>query len=1546
MPTIRYQVRNEYGLASQELYHAADRDDPEAILEGVAMAGLVGVLRQLGDLAEFAAEIFHDLHEEVMATAARGHGMILRVQQLEAEFPCIEKALLSETSQISFAENSGINWHANLQWNQNLIAGGDMPRFILDSYEECRGPPRLFTLDKFDIAGAGACLKRYSDPSFFKTNLASSDKMEAELQMEKRSRKIKKKGSRWRNGATLESLLAPQNSSNLQVVNSEEVSETIPMRRVKLKHGNLNDSTARSGKGFMKNLIEVNLPEEKVFKNSKHNNYVLKKSFDTSGSVPEVDEVFIDNSVNNSSFKGITPTQSPIKQKVMVLPANKLEDQSTNDEDLFEALSEQICEVLGEKEAFTEVEDKLFNNANGSHTCKLEKSLLSVQALDQNELLTDGEYRENGHPDGYMSDDVTSEIESYVDALNTMESELETDSECKARTVPGQTNVEHQLVNSNEEVLKLQSHSPEHDSTQKSRVSLTDFINRTVPSISDLDTIDNLSDTHLPQGFMLDSDVPAISVVYPDEIQEASTEEVSRNAEDMAQGISENMVYDKIYDGLVSNITNLRSEITEASANSYVTDLTSTHHLVPQESVNEEARSVSSDQIKLPSDYAKDTSEVPGHLHGNVPNTAESLELPSQLTYEIESGELPEKSEVSLDASLDENGIVDSTCGGRDTPKIVDHMTFAEEKTIEVTTATFGIADNPSQQHGNIIHEVPASWLAKPLIPSIFQTEEPEKLMELEEARTLVDVSPTVTPNQDHSSIDVQPEHSLAEMENVEPAEDLACLQVIFDPQNADDYVESRLQPSNVLPVELDHLSYVDEPQCSQNMNSELKCLFPNEWTPQHLSSDYEKKDVSAGSADLKLPFECDELIVEADSDKYDPLSSFPEESKFHAESQEDYVPEEAVPNLQKVRIKLSVPKDLPALDSENSINDAPCSDVEDEQLSASTVSNSELPVEDSFTTIGEPADAVCHSLLSTDAQTDLNSNDEVDKIHSLRNVDFAVIQCSNDFTKEELSYLINFLSEPAMPVEASKLHDSNKAKVIDSPEGDERFHPFGIQLESEPLVEQSYVKSSDAEQELDSHAAASKDKNCKLGSPISNIAIFNQVDAEDSASFACSPEVSPTCLTFDISAVSLPVSQSFGLVPSETSPQCVVPFLTSFTSEVIENTPPLPPLPPLQWRMGKPQLGSQKPDGKTERPFTEQNAFSDLCAEGKKHLNCSGVAKVEMFQPENSFASLATIASDKIQHGSMTSQSKIVHALRLADLPPIVDEAGHRDVGHDGFREGVPKPSDVIPLLPAADDGLRQHSPFLQAERSQASELSGLVPTLDDERSRLDQVLPRVDTESACQSTVTKERNGIQLPDVFLAMPDDCQSSITKERNGIQSPDVFLATSDDDHMCHFSHGVDESENMQLMNLPMPQQCEDPKACQHDFLYLHGNMYPPYEITFPAVEDEKPNGKVSSIRARPRDPLIEAVASHDKSMLRKVSEMVQPSTKPKDERNSLLEQIKNKSFNLKPAVVTKPSIKGPSTNIKVAAILEKANAIRQAFVGSDDDDDGDSWSDS
>ena len=85
-------------MADPELYKAFDKVDPEALVEGVAMSDLVGVLHQLADLVKFFAEISHHLHEEIMAIIARGHSLMVRVQQLEAEFSSIEKVFFFSTN--------------------------------------------------------------------------------------------------------------------------------------------------------------------------------------------------------------------------------------------------------------------------------------------------------------------------------------------------------------------------------------------------------------------------------------------------------------------------------------------------------------------------------------------------------------------------------------------------------------------------------------------------------------------------------------------------------------------------------------------------------------------------------------------------------------------------------------------------------------------------------------------------------------------------------------------------------------------------------------------------------------------------------------------------------------------------------------------------------------------------------------------------------------------------------------------------------------------------------------------------------------------------------------------------------------------------------------------------------------------------------------------------------------------------------------------------------------------------------------------------------
>ncbi|KAL9255798.1 SCAR-like protein [Drosera capensis] len=198
MPLVRFEVKNEYARGSPLLYNAADiaGEDPKAVLQGVAVAGLVGLLRQLGDLAEFAAEVFHGLQEQVISTASRSRKLMTRVQNVEAALTPLEKVILAQASHIHLAYSPGSDWHARIKHEQNLLICSDLPQFLVDAYEDSREPPRLQWLDKFDTGGPGSCLKRYSDPSFFRRASAKSNILGNEQsQKERKAKKMKKRKS-------------------------------------------------------------------------------------------------------------------------------------------------------------------------------------------------------------------------------------------------------------------------------------------------------------------------------------------------------------------------------------------------------------------------------------------------------------------------------------------------------------------------------------------------------------------------------------------------------------------------------------------------------------------------------------------------------------------------------------------------------------------------------------------------------------------------------------------------------------------------------------------------------------------------------------------------------------------------------------------------------------------------------------------------------------------------------------------------------------------------------------------------------------------------------------------------------------------------------------------------------------------------------------------------------------------------------------------------------------------------------------------------------
>ena len=86
--------------------------------------------------------------EQVTTTASRSHKLLVHVQQIEVALPPLEKSILAQRSHIHFAYTDGSNWHASIPNEQNHFNYHDLPRFIMDSYEECRDPPRSHLLSK------------------------------------------------------------------------------------------------------------------------------------------------------------------------------------------------------------------------------------------------------------------------------------------------------------------------------------------------------------------------------------------------------------------------------------------------------------------------------------------------------------------------------------------------------------------------------------------------------------------------------------------------------------------------------------------------------------------------------------------------------------------------------------------------------------------------------------------------------------------------------------------------------------------------------------------------------------------------------------------------------------------------------------------------------------------------------------------------------------------------------------------------------------------------------------------------------------------------------------------------------------------------------------------------------------------------------------------------------------------------------------------------------------------------------------------------------
>ncbi|XP_042066925.1 protein SCAR2-like isoform X1 [Salvia splendens] len=1602
MPMNRYEIRDEYSLADPELYRAADKDDPEALLEGVAMAGMVGVLRQLGDLAEFAAEIFHDLHEEVMATAVRGHGLMMRVQQLEVEVPSVEKALLSQTDLSSVFYNTGVDWHANIQLEQNLVTQGDLPRFVMDSYEECRGPPRLFLLDKFDVAGAGACLKRYTDPSFFK--LETSTAATANVQREKKIRKAKKKGPHARYGGTPETLQESSHAKLHQLLLKECVENGVskPAYRARLKRRPYAfPFSLKYGKSYMEELLKNPSPEHKLLHGVTVSSPLRMSMDDQNESVLEL------RSVSPGRESEGSESDSPFADKEEILPKSSSNQRNDALTDIRTYGVSSLINILTD-----DIPSIFYEETSGK------------------DIAIDGERKMEGSSIGYQSDEVASEIDNFVDAPSTMESEMDTDSELKVNnkfTSYRKNQPQASLKN------EARSHSLSLDSQSTGDFSISDEGNNSykkeissfLSSDSPRTSAENPQIEKLSAGGFPSADIPEFVIVNSSSIERTPQHSPAENASKPVRSNNTLCGNDSAPENRAdfeqptcssSSITKSGPTLPHYDSRTVAVEGTvrgaKSDETFSNSDEDEEKRDLISDSPCSPSashfKSLKDDSQRPSsgeHLRGEIPwrspyaaishHTSDSLDaisahsvrdddsdqknlnqfqnIPSIVNtdnniYEhIIDTEVILSKENPIPGKLDKkvakltdnfaNDYIEIAHNGDnvasevsegderdlssdcyyDDPNVVSETLDSEEHcTNQISTGTLtlpGIGQTPILlEEGLVTHEGPTAINGT----SKLGCPKTSEVMGLQ-----IGITDEVNP------IGLSaPENSFCMPEKLEDSSGISYT-TERDGINLDSGIaeveHSEISSSTCLKLPNQMTESLDEldPSTNQSENARMSCSTPavsdnsileNVSLPSGLNILVEEhvpcfQDLGLGvledHATSLSGLNRESGVEEAEgSDISGSRSDLVEDVDDREAAALDFV---AVCETKHDDLGLGVLEDhatsLSGLNRE--------SEVEEEEGSDISGSRSEL-VED----VDDREAAALDCVAVCETKHDYHLKPKVS------HTDFGSCLDSEAVDMVNASQTLTPLEQSGLDTEDDSFHQSSLENIVSDVDS---LHIASVAEES-VLPENIELHSAAIEDALpDSIEIISSELSSAF--PTTQLQMLDHDNGKGFDNFTSSvppPDYSP-------SVPALPGLQNYGTDASvyPKDPSGLTFPLGNFPPETnqmnLHQSPSLPPLPPLQWRIGKPQHASSTTE-------VEKMEIKEVFPEA-------------IFPPEISTGNVS----------SMPEHLKESRIQKMVGLPQKIENEQdqvqlqpQQQLLNPTMEKEVPSPAEEVEVeveVEVAEGSRRVILPIQIGMPQHASS------TTEVEKMEIKEVFPEAVfppgisagnvssvpghmKESPVQKMVCLPQNIENEQDQVQLQPQPQQQLLNPTMDKeVPSPaeEVEAEVAEGSQMVKLPIQIvpqstlkEEGDNMDQAAHP-PPEVETPQQKQQLHLVL-----PIQEcvVPSPAVEDGVAKGYRTIKLPRTCNPIIGSAAALDKSRLRKVTEHVGPQKQKQEGRDALLDQIRAKSFNLKPAATTKPSsIPGPNTNLKVAAILEKANAIRQALAGSDEDDE-DNWSDS
>nr|XP_043619494.1 protein SCAR2 [Erigeron canadensis] len=1500
MPIDRYSIRNVYSLADPELYKASDRDDPEALLEGVAMAGLVGLLRQLGDLAEFAAEIFHQLHEEAMATAARGHGLLVRVQQLESEIPSIEKAYLSQTSHSAFFPNSGIDWHPTRHTTQNLITTGDLPRFVMGSYEECRGPPRLFLLDKFDVAGAGACLKRYTDPSVFKVEASCYEIETADTQRDKRSRK-NKKGSNWNAGETPD-VSQPSHVKLHQLFLEERVQTGAlePARRVKLKK-RLNSSPFDSGSGesYMNKVISSSLDLEsgesyvkKLFRSSLEDQDVpegvlrplpLTLTFDTSmESRLEIPDDNIMGSMLGSPMQSKSPCVSSSLEKTAY--------EGSTDHRLKTGIHEEV---------------------------------------DEKQIAVDEEIKTDGFQNGHASDDIASETESYMDAIATMDSERDlnindgTYSDANKDQLQSQWSASQSIESltasdeGNSSITKNITMSADSDTASISTGNTSPvgadlsprpfacieipFRPRVPPIAENILMIEHL-ENDVTSDTCIDVRKPAISseaASAPHVDQLAMLEEGTSNKTDLNEvSLNDIEILDspkrsEVHQGDLevaavhsdflptavddlssfSFVKNLKGDVDDKYPNDTSIPMISLPNIFDSNEVQYAEGYRGKDSVdSLCSSPHSDTSHVdtveeqPSDIHDSKVDHSDSTFCDDVPVAE----ETPDRSGIHL---LPEHRLKEV---GDGESRMYDSVEAAvayssenerESNNLELEVGTCAVSDLAAKEEAELQEREIESGNTVPDPDNVDRNDGKDLGDDTElEGRDVDIVHLDMRASVPFSSpIDVD-KHKDSGCSSLEDCSVINHLCILQDSKESGEHVEV----DQLWVISTDLESDVDSTslnsKISQDHRNQEAVLHDLVSQPVDVACDLSNVLMLDGTPDSTVSTE---VVHNVDSKSYEEKIDQPNDQidRFGlARSSPD------------LTVSTEVVLNIDSLPLENKI-DQPKIDI----LEAAESSPGENEVDQSS---GQVSARVV--FLSFDNKID-QPNDQIDMLEAAQSppgedkVDRSSGQLS---ARVDSLFLENMIDQPNDQIDIFEAAKSSSGEdKVDQSSGQLSARDSQVLSQLEFLTHVDHeilydTRSKPYQVNLTCQSVAQEEDQ---GKPV-------QIQGLQSSPESYPAPVSENPPTTELLQGDTPYVDLSDQVKHQSAPVlsglAILPQLDSVKQE---NMPPLPPLPPMQWRMRLPPTdGGQRRDDHfpptfsftpSEHPQVVDRSTLDeminLNTVNQKSQHSMGGVN-QMLSPESSLHT----EDEKL---SVSSEAKVTQTeVKTAHASCILN------ISDQEVFEPQSKPYSLPPVVNISDN-----SPPVFA--SMCNEDPHMVGHSREDETKY------LNTENS------KPVSQMSLSDSRIHTKDH-------DKQFVLSEEKF------------------AENL------VPEAAAQTTSVQEN-LRPSTNAY-----SFPLDVDEMANNIQPMKIQQPRSPLIDAVAAHDKTKLRKVLDRTTTQSPIEEEHDTILDQIRAKAFKLKPAIQTRPaSIQGPMTNLRVAAILEKANAIRQAFAGSDDD--SDSWSD-